>query len=119
MTNVDQIAEESDCVSAYISKGIAMACFYYARCLHHGRSTKKDENEAKFYYSKVSVIGVNRPAIVWEITHFGSFPAFLRESPAFRALFRNKKIDENRNNFSSTETFCLKKLSENVNDSVT
>ena len=56
MTNVEQIAEETDCVPAYISKGIAMACFYYARCLHHGRSTKKDENEAKFYYSKVSVV---------------------------------------------------------------
>ena len=56
MTNVEQIAEETDCVPAYISKGIAMACFYYARCLHHGRSTKKDENEAKFYYSKVSIL---------------------------------------------------------------
>ena len=54
MTNVEQIADETDCVSAYISKGIAMACFYYARCLHLGRSTKKDEAEAKLYYSKVS-----------------------------------------------------------------
>ena len=51
-------------------------------------------------------IGVNRPAIVREIPHFGLFPVFLREHPAFLALFRNKKIAENRNNFSCTETFC-------------
>ena len=36
-----------------------------------------------------NTIGVNRPAIVREITHFGLFPAFLRERPAFLALFRN------------------------------
>ena len=36
-------------------------------------------------------IGVNRPAIVREIPHFGLFPAFLRECPAFLALFRNNK----------------------------
>ena len=36
-------------------------------------------------------IGVNRPAIVREIPHFGLFPAFLRERPAFLALFQNNK----------------------------
>ena len=39
----------------------------------------------------VEVIGVNRPAIVREIPHFGLFPAFLRKRPAFLALFRNNK----------------------------
>ena len=47
-------------------------------------------------------IGVNRPAIVREIPHFG--------------LFRNYK---NCNNVSCTETFCSKKLCENACDSVT
>ena len=61
-------------------------------------------------------IGVNRPAIVREIPHFGLFPAFLPERPAFLALFRNYK---NRNNVSCTETFCSKKLCENACDSVT
>ena len=36
-------------------------------------------------------IGVHRPAIVREIPHFGLFPAFSSERPAFLALFRNKK----------------------------
>ena len=55
-------------------------------------------------------IGVNRPAIVREILHFGlfrAFPHFLPERPAFLASFRN---NINRNNFSCTETFCSKKL---------
>ena len=32
--------------------------------------------------------GVNRPAILQDIPHFGVFPAFLGEYPAFLALFR-------------------------------
>ena len=51
-------------------------------------------------------IGVNLPAIVREIPHFGLFPAFLSERPAFLAFFELTKIAENRNNFSCTETFC-------------
>ena len=44
-------------------------------------------------------IGVNRPAILREILHFGLFPVFLRERPAFLALFQNIKNCKNRNNF--------------------
>ena len=40
---------------------------------------------------KYEYIGVNRSAIVREIPHFGLLPAFLREHPAFLALFRNIK----------------------------
>ena len=64
-------------------------------------------------------LSVNRPAIVWEIPHFGKFPAFLRERPAFLALFRNNKNGENRKNFHCMETFCSKELCENGSDSVT
>ena len=67
-------------------------------------------------------IGVNRPAIVREIQHFGLFPAFphfCENVPHFRLYFEIIKIAENCNNFSCTETFCSKTLCENVNDSVT
>ena len=67
-------------------------------------------------------IGVNRPAIVREIPHFCLFPAFLhfrKNVPHFWLYFEITKIAENRNNFSCTETFCSKKLCENVSDSVT
>ena len=36
-------------------------------------------------------IGVNRPAIVRDIPHFGLFPVFLPERPAFLALFLNNQ----------------------------
>ena len=65
-------------------------------------------------------IGVNRPAIVREIPHFGLFPAFphfCQNVPHFWLYFEITNIAENRNNFSCTETFCSKKLCENVRDS--
>ena len=37
-------------------------------------------------------ISVNRPAIVWKFPHFGFFPAFLPERPAFLGLFFKLKI---------------------------
>ena len=67
-------------------------------------------------------IGVNRPAIVREIPHFGLFPAFphfCQNIPHLWPYFENTQIAENRNTFSCTETFCSKKLYENVSDSVT
>jgi len=51
-SDVDQIAAETDCLPAYVAKGIAMACFYYARCLAGGHGVKIDEEEAKKHYSK-------------------------------------------------------------------
>ena len=63
-------------------------------------------------------IGVNRPAIVRKIPHFGLFPAFphfCENVPHFWLYFEITKIAENRNNFPCTETFCC----ENGNDSVT
>ena len=68
------------------------------------------------------VIGVTRPAIVREIPHFGLFPAFphfCENVPHFWLYFGITKIAENRNNCCCTEIFCSKKLSENVNNSVT
>ncbi|ELT91021.1 hypothetical protein CAPTEDRAFT_223760 [Capitella teleta] len=50
--DVDQIAKETDCLPCFISKGISMAAFYYARCLHLGLGVQKNEAEAKKYYSR-------------------------------------------------------------------
>ncbi|XP_061170542.1 LRP2-binding protein-like [Saccostrea echinata] len=51
-SDVKRLAEETGCLPSYLAKGIAMGCFYYARCLHEGHGVKKDEEEAKKYYSK-------------------------------------------------------------------
>ncbi len=66
----------------------------------------------KMFYRIVIHIGVNRPAIVREIPHFGiipAFPHFFQNVPHFWLYFEVTEIAENGNNFSCTETFCSKK----------
>jgi hypothetical protein len=60
--SVEQIAKETDCLPSFIAKGIAMASFYYARCLHLGLGIQKNETEAKKYYSRV---GASPPEFVF------------------------------------------------------
>ncbi|XP_072480262.1 LRP2-binding protein isoform X2 [Notamacropus eugenii] len=50
--DVPTIAQMTDCLPEYITKGIAMASFYYARCLQLGLGITSDEAEARKYYSK-------------------------------------------------------------------
>ncbi|XP_028736999.1 LRP2-binding protein isoform X1 [Peromyscus leucopus] len=50
--DIPMIAHITDCLPEFISKGMAMAAFYYARCLQLGLGVKKDEAAAKHYYSK-------------------------------------------------------------------
>ena len=60
-----------------------------------------------------TVIGVNRPAIVREILHFGLFPAFQHFCeivPHCWLYFDVTNNGENRNNFRCMETFCSKVL---------
>ncbi|XP_077158358.1 LRP2-binding protein isoform X2 [Paroedura picta] len=50
--DIEQLAKATDCLPFYIAKGLAMAAFYLARCLHLGLGIKPDEAAAKKYYSK-------------------------------------------------------------------
>ncbi|OBS64716.1 hypothetical protein A6R68_06741, partial [Neotoma lepida] len=50
--DIPMIAHITDCLPEFISKGMAMASFYYARCLQLGLGITKDEVAAKHYYSK-------------------------------------------------------------------
>ncbi|PIK41401.1 putative LRP2-binding protein [Apostichopus japonicus] len=52
LENIEEIKDATDCLPIFISKGIAMGCFYYARCLHIGQGVKKDKDLAQTYYSK-------------------------------------------------------------------
>ncbi|XP_064631232.1 LRP2-binding protein-like isoform X2 [Lineus longissimus] len=52
LKDVSEIAEETDCLPGYVAKGIAIACFIFARCLHHGVGVKHDSEKAKMYYSR-------------------------------------------------------------------
>lgn len=51
LPSVEEISMETGCLPQYISKGVAMACFYYARSLTLGRGVQKDTAEAQKYYS--------------------------------------------------------------------
>ncbi|XP_078071418.1 LRP2-binding protein [Mustelus asterias] len=50
--NIPQIAKETDCLPSYVAKGIAIAAFYYARCLQLGLGTKQDQVEARKYFCR-------------------------------------------------------------------
>ncbi|XP_057553098.1 LRP2-binding protein isoform X2 [Hippopotamus amphibius kiboko] len=57
--DIPTIAQVTDCLPEFISRGMAMASFYHARCLQLGLGVTKDEATAKHYYSKNSY---QRPA---------------------------------------------------------
>ncbi|KAM4706461.1 LRP2-binding protein [Discoglossus pictus] len=50
--NIDQLARATDCLPTYTAKGIAMATFFLARCLHLGLGIKQDCAAAKKFYTK-------------------------------------------------------------------
>lgn len=52
--DIPTIAQVTDCLPEFINRGMAMASFYYARCLQLGLGITKDEATAKHYYSQVS-----------------------------------------------------------------
>ncbi|XP_045309771.1 LRP2-binding protein isoform X3 [Leopardus geoffroyi] len=50
--DIPTIARVTDCLPEFITRGMAMASFYHARCLQLGLGVTKDEATAKHYYSK-------------------------------------------------------------------
>ncbi|XP_006816414.1 LRP2-binding protein-like [Saccoglossus kowalevskii] len=52
LNDVAKIAKETDCLPIFIAKGIALGCFFYARCLHQGLGVVKNKVEAQKFYSK-------------------------------------------------------------------
>lgn len=47
-----KLSKQTGCLPVFIAKGIALACFYYGRCLHLGKVVVKDEDLASKFYSK-------------------------------------------------------------------
>ena len=64
LSDIELISRETDCLPSYIRKGIAMSSFYYARCLHEGHGAKKDELEAKKFYSRVSIDAIQTQFLI-------------------------------------------------------
>ena len=51
--DVQGLANETECLPQYVAKGIALGCFVYARCLHHGLGVQQNREQAKYWYSRV------------------------------------------------------------------
>ncbi|XP_067104412.1 LRP2-binding protein [Osmerus mordax] len=51
--NIPAIATATECLPEYVDKGVAIALFYYARCLQLGRGVAKDTQQAQLYFIKV------------------------------------------------------------------
>ena len=51
--DVEGLALETDCLPQYVAKGIALGCFVYGRCLHHGLGVARDREQARYWYSRV------------------------------------------------------------------
>ncbi|GFS10793.1 LRP2-binding protein-like [Elysia marginata] len=70
--DVPTLAAETDCLPYYIAKGIAMACFIYARCLIFGHSLKPDKDLAEAYYSKCYKFDPDMCALLQHTTQQGA-----------------------------------------------
>lgn len=53
--DISAIARHTGCLEEFIRKGIAIAMFYYARCLHLGRGVLQNRDRAKSYFTQVTV----------------------------------------------------------------
>ncbi|XP_013392510.2 LRP2-binding protein [Lingula anatina] len=71
LDDIYQIAAETTCIPGYIAKGISMACFFYARCLHKGHGVEANEEEAGKYYSKSHDLDPDMCATLQGITTHG------------------------------------------------
>ncbi|XP_046565674.1 LRP2-binding protein-like [Haliotis rubra] len=52
LEDIQLIAQETECLPAFIAKGIALASFYHGRCLHEGLGVKQNKQLAQQYYSR-------------------------------------------------------------------
>lgn len=50
--SLEEAAEKTGCLLEFIRRGVALGCFYYARCLHTGKGVQKNDSEAQKFFSK-------------------------------------------------------------------
>ncbi|XP_072262242.1 LRP2-binding protein [Pyxicephalus adspersus] len=60
--NIGLLAKATDCLPTYTAKGIAIANFYLARCLHLGLGLKPDMEAAKKCYTKAYLLDADLTA---------------------------------------------------------
>lgn len=53
MEDTSELSRETDCLEAYIKKGISLGHFIYGRCIEKGVVADMDDNTPIQWYSKV------------------------------------------------------------------
>lgn len=69
--DVEGLALETDCLPQYVAKGIALGCFVYARCLHHGLGVEQSREQAKYWYSRAGSFDLEVVARLQDETTYG------------------------------------------------
>lgn len=69
--DVEGLAIETDCLPQYVAKGIALGCFVYARCLHHGLGVSQNRELAKDWYSRASSFDMDVVARLQDESTYG------------------------------------------------
>lgn len=57
--DIEGLALETDCLPRYVAKGIALGCFVFARCLHHGWGVEQNREQAKRWYSRAGTFDLD------------------------------------------------------------
>ena len=52
--DIKRSAQETDCEHSFVTRGVALACFYLGRCFHTGQGADRSIAEAKKWYDKAS-----------------------------------------------------------------
>ncbi|KAK3726939.1 hypothetical protein QZH41_014796 [Actinostola sp. cb2023] len=69
--DVQAIAAETDCLPNYVAKGIALGCFVYARCLHHGYGVDKDVKGSHPWYTRAASFDMDIAARLQDYMTYG------------------------------------------------
>ncbi|XP_067035151.1 LRP2-binding protein-like isoform X1 [Acropora muricata] len=69
--DVQGLANETECLPQYVAKGIALGCFVYARCLHHGLGVQQNREQAKYWYSRASSFDLDVVARLQDESTYG------------------------------------------------
>ncbi|KAK6298196.1 hypothetical protein J4Q44_G00312510 [Coregonus suidteri] len=54
--DIAAIARVTDCLPEYVTKGVAIALFYYARCLELGKGVPQSKEQAWQYFTKAALL---------------------------------------------------------------
>ena len=71
LQDTETLSRDTDCLEAFIKKGVALGCFIYGRCVHLGLAVEKSANEAEKWYTRAAEFDLEVTAKMQELMTFG------------------------------------------------